>query len=400
MKVIKKYKKIITDIIMNLFASGIMVIVLQLMVYPLLSNFYNADMFGEILVSMAIVNVVGVLFGSSLNNMRLKYYNKYLKNNLTGDYSVLLLISVFLNALITYTVTEYLTEWDNFVVLTLTSVSVLMMLRSYMQVEFRLKLQYNKILQNNVVYSVGLIFGIVFVYLGANWSFIFLFAEILTFLFLFFTTKIIREPLITTKYFKQTTLNYVYLSLSNGLKNSLMYLDRFILYPIMGPHYVAVFFAASMIGKMSNFVISPISGVVLSYLAQSKEKISIKMYFKIHIVIIIFSSLSAIFAITISYIILPIIYADLFKDTLGILMVANIAAVIRSSTSIPQAIVLRYSKMYQQINIQIMDTVLYMSLGLFGLHFWGLIGFTYGLLITGIIKYIVIALIGYKSLQK
>ena len=400
-KLIVKYKKFIKDIILNLFASGIMVIVLQLLVYPFLGRINNVATFGEILVLMSIVNIIGVLLGSSLNNIRLKYYNDYLSNKLKGDFSLLLLISIVINALLIITILyiffDGATIWE---LIALILLSILTMLRSYMTVEYRLKLQYNKILQHAFSYCLGLGFGLYIVYITSVWQFVFLFGELISFVFLLFTTNIIKEPYVKTRLFKSTSINFVFLALSNTLKNILLYLDRLILFPILGPYQVAVFFASTVIGKMTSFVLSPISGVVLSYLSRREENISLKLYFKINIMIVLFCLFVSILAIISSFFALPLIYPDIFYDTLDILVVANIAVVINASTSIPQTIVLKYSKTYHQINIQIIYTILYLGLGLLFLSYWGLLGFSIGLLITSVIKFLIIFMFGYISLSK
>ena len=208
-KLIVKYKKFIKDIILNLFASGIMVIVLQLLVYPFLGRINNVATFGEILVLMSIVNIIGVLLGSSLNNIRLKYYNDYLSNKLKGDFSLLLLISIVINALLIITILyiffDGATIWE---LIALILLSILTMLRSYMTVEYRLKLQYNKILQHAFSYCLGLGFGLYIVYITSVWQFVFLFGELISFVFLLFTTNIIKEPYVKTRLFKSTSINF------------------------------------------------------------------------------------------------------------------------------------------------------------------------------------------------
>lgn len=397
--IIIKYKKIINDVVLNIFASGIMVGILQILVYPFLNKLNNSDAFGEILITMAVVNIIGVLFGSSLNNIRLKYHNDYISNKLNGDFSLLVLISTILNIIVTLTWLNVISELTIWELITLVLVSVLTMLRAYMIFEYRVNLHYKKILQNGLVYSFGLVIGLVIVYITSVWQLVFLVAEVVSFVFLLLTTKVIREPILLTNRFKNTSINFLYLALSNALTNILMYLDRLILYPILGAHQVAVFFAATIVGKASSFVLNPISGVVLSYLSRRKENISTKIYLKVNILIMLFCLIVSILAVLSSFLLLPLLYSDLYKDTLGILIVANISAVINASTSIPQTIVLKYSKTYHQISIQIIYTVLYLALGISFLHNWGLIGFCYGLLISSLIKYFITFMFGYKSLS-
>ncbi|PYZ96002.1 hypothetical protein CR205_16650 [Alteribacter lacisalsi] len=396
-----KYKKFFKDLFINIFGSGIMVIILQILVYPFLNNKEGPDFFGEILLIMGIVNIIGVAIGSSLNNIRLKLYTEYSKKNIEGDFSILLIYSTFINIILTVVLLNYMAEnLSNIDIFILTSITVLTMLRSYLTVEFRIKLQYLKILTYQLFYSFGLGVGLILVSFSFNWQFAFLIGEIVAFIYLFRTTKVLREPLKSTSNFKKTTNNYSLLLLSNSFNNILQYIDRIIIFPILGAYQVAVFFAATLVGRMSSFVLVPISGVVLSYLARKSNAITKRFFVVISFSLIIFSIVISIISIYSSTLILPLIYSDLYKDTLSILLVANIAAIIKAISSIPLAIVLKYSATYHQTLIQISYFLVYLFFGMTFMSIWGLIGFCYGILIAELFKFILIFLFGYKALSK
>lgn len=389
------------DIFLNLIAAGVSVAVLQLLVYPFISNETNNVIFGQILIIMAIVNIVGVVLGSSLSNIRLKYQNEY--KDLSGDYNVLMLGSMVFNVIVVSLLIILLTKVDNLEVdnlefIIIIILSILTMLRAYLIVEFRIKLSFNKILYHSLFYSIGLIMGLIPLSLSFHWFFPFLIAEIISFFYLIRTTKIINDPLIRTHRYKQTLTSYLYLCISNAIKNTLIYLDRIILYPILGPQQVAIFFIASAMGKMSSFVLSPISSVVLSYLSKEEKRMNIRTFILINIIILVFTGIVSIIAIISSYLILPYLYPKLFDYTVNIIIISNLAAVIRASVIIPQTIILKYSETYNQIILQVIDMVLYVGLGLLFINKWGLVGFCYALLIASIIIYIVTLFLGYKSI--
>lgn len=394
-----KYKTFLKDTILNIFASGIVVILLQLIVYPFLSKVNNISVFGEILVIMAIINIVGVLYGSSLSNLKLKYHSHYLESKSNGDFLPLLLISTIFNAFTTTILFKSIisqVELRELIIYIL--LAILTMLRSYMVVEYRLSLNFNKILIHGIIYSFGLILGIYVFEIISIWYLIFLIAETLSFVYLIFTTVLLKEPFIKTKNFKTTIINFLYLCLSNSIKNTILYLDRLILFPLLGSYQVAVFFAATVIGKMTSFVLSPISGVVLSYLSREQKKLKVSFYLKINGIIIIFVAFISVLTVISSIYVVPLLYSDLYKDTIDILLVANIAVVIRASTILPQTIVLKYAETYYQVFIQIVDILLYLGLGICFLYFWGLKGFCFGMLFSSIVLYCINFILGYKSI--
>lgn len=400
MRNLAKYKKFIYDVILNLIASGLSVFALQILVFPSLNSIFEQDVFGQILIAVAVINIIGVLFGSSLNNIRLKFNNKYQNNNVVGDFNLLLALSSIINWIVSFVIFYFVFNvFQLYESIILATTSLLMMYRVYLVVDFRINLNFRKILKNSIIYSLGLLLGLLFSYLLKNWIITFVIAEMLSVIFLICNTQIIKEPIVKTKFFSNTALNYFYLAVSNSLKNSVLYLDRLILYPILGSNFVAVFFASIVVGKMSSLVLTPVSGVILSYLSKTEGKMNLKKYFLVHGIIILFSLIASIVAIILSYFLIPILYANLFNQVKEILIIANIAAVFGASTVIPEAIVLTYSETSKQIFIQAFNIILYFSLGLVGVYLGGLFGFCIGLLTARLIKYIVVFFIGYKSIR-
>lgn len=392
-----KSKKLFTDITLNIVASGTIALVLQVIVYPLLNKHTSPDIFGEILIMMSVVNIVAVLLGSSLNNIRLIFNKEYEKENIKGDFSVILIISSVLNVMLMIAIISLL--WSNkstFGNVILIFVSVFTMLRSYLTVSYRLNLDYKKIFKHSTVYSFALLLSTVVLMFTDTWQFVFFIGELVSLIYLYKTTDIIFEPLKITYMFKNTFKQFFFLSVSNLIKNLLMYLDRIIIFTFLGTQQVAIFFAATVIGKMSSFVLSPISGVVLSYLSNLKRKMSLSEFWLINSMILAFSTVATFFTLFISKYILKVLYADLYLDTLNILLIANSAAILKASSSISQAIILKYNATYVQVIIQSVYGLVYIGLGIYMIKGSGLMGFSIATLIAAIVQFLII--LGFGSI--
>ena len=291
-----KNKNFISDITLNIIASGLMATTLQFIVYPLLNKETSAEIFGEILFMMSIVNITAVLLGNSLNNVRLIFEKEYQESNIKGDFLSILVIAGAINFFVITIVA--LLFWNNKPIvgnLLLIIVSILTMLRAYLTVEYRLKLNYKKIFQHSLIYSFSFSLSTLLLIITDLWQIVFFSGELISFIFLVRTTSLLKEPFKITIKFKKTIKQYFLLSTSSLIGNVLNYLDRLIIFPFLGPHKVAVFFTATLVGKLSSFIVSPISGVLLSYISNKKGRMTLSLFWKINIGILIFSSITTIF---------------------------------------------------------------------------------------------------------
>ena len=157
-------KKIFFDMILNIVATSIPTVVLQLLILPSLSNYMDGNAYGLMVTILAVLNVVPSTIGNVLNNVRLLHEESYKKDNEQGDFQILLTIFQAINLLIMVTVSiYYLGTKDITGILLLIAVGILWLGREYHIVAFRLKLDYIAILVNNLClvagYGIGYIFG-------------------------------------------------------------------------------------------------------------------------------------------------------------------------------------------------------------------------------------------------
>ncbi|WP_079528155.1 lipopolysaccharide biosynthesis protein [Halobacillus hunanensis] len=393
--------KIYSDIILNIISSGIVAVLLQFLVYPLLSKNSSANNFGEILVMMGAINIIAVFLGNSLNNIRLIFEKEYYEENVIGDFSVILIIAGIFNVLLISVTTALL--WSDQPLLgdlLLISISVLTMLRAYLSVSYRIKLDYIKILQHNLIYGAGLSLGAVVLQFSDAWQLVFFIGETFSILFLVITTEILREPLKITHKFKNTIKQYIFLSISNLIKNTLLYIDRLIIFPILGGAQVAVFFAATVIGKMSIFILNPISSVMLSYISNKNRKMTLKEFCIVNVTVLFFSMFTTFFTLIVSKYVLNLLYADLYVEASSLLLTANSGVILLASSSITQAIVLKYSSTYLQVVIQLVHGIFYIGGGLLMITDYGLKGFCIALLLSAVTKFLLIFGVGVVTLKK
>lgn len=399
MKILKNLfvrKKIYLDIFLNIISSLLITAVSQLVVYPILSNEFSAEKFGSILTLMGLSNAIAVIFGGTLNNIRLLRHGKYVEEKCDGDYYYILRITQVLT-IITMAVgiiffRNQITLIESIFLIILTSLT---MLRSYMNVYYRINLNYKLIMIHMLAAAVGYILGIPLLKLTQLWPVIFLSGELIAFVFALKTTKFFSEPKIKTSLLNKTVSDSIQLLTSNFMGNILVYLDRLIINPVLGATSVSIYFVASMLGKTAGIVLKPISGVLLSYLARAKENNSKKIYLNMMIIIFLSGIVSILLFIPATPIVTKILYPKSLVQAAPYFFLANLASILSIMGSLLQPVVLKYCPLWWQIVIQIIYTIIYVAGGVGLMISMGLYGFCIAAVAANLSRYVLIALIGY-----
>lgn len=389
------------DVVLNFIASIAIIGTLQMFVYPFLSHEFGQVVFGSILLLMGVVNTVALTTGGALDNVRLITYQDYTDRKLQGDFKVILGYASGFGIIAITAVTIIFTGRINIIdILLLIAVTFLTILRAYLSVEYRIKIKYAHICRYNFSACAGYVVGAAVSLLTGVWQLIFICGELCAVMFAVFTTEFVKAPGGKTVLFKSTLTGFIQLALSALICNVLIYLDRFIIYPFMGGDKVAVFFAASLFGKLISMVFQPVAGVFLTYLAQSKQKMRLKQFWEVNLSIVLLSGLFYILCIILAPLVTGILYPDIAAQALEILPAANLAAIVTTMGMLTQPVLLKFSSMYWQVVLQLIFGVTYFFSGVILLNIYGLMGFCIASLLSSMLRLIIMWIVGSCSLSR
>lgn len=384
-------KKFVTDVILNIIASLLLTSILQIIVLPVISARVYQDTFGEILTLQGISNAIGVMFGASLNNILLIKANSYDNQSLTATFSRLFRSSIIYATILSFPLLLFFGKEQGVVIALLMIVYTIgILIRSYLTVYYRINLEYKKILLHVIITSLGYLLGIVIFFINGEWISIYLIGELFSVLYLFYTIRpkfLIRQK---DGIFFQIRKDFSNFFISSMLTNVLLYLDRLLINPILGASDVAVFFAASVVGKLIGIVMQPLSGVILSYISvdiTEKPSKVFKYSLGISSGIGILFFFGAYFA---TPFLLEVLYPDLFLEALSLYVLCNLIAVLNMISTIIQPLSLKFCPTYWQARIQIIYFICFFTLSLTFLYFYGLYGFIIGNIVSQILRLIVI----------
>lgn len=389
--------KILSDVTLNIFAALVPMFVLQFFILPKVATDINSKEYGQLIALVALMNLCAGTFGNTLNNSRLLNYKKYSDINVQGDYSILLRISILANILfMVLGLWYYGRDLNIFSGLLLILASIFLLVRSYANVEFRTKLNFKNILVDSLVLFVGYLAGFFLFMTFGYWQLIYICGFAASFIFVLNKTNTLKEPLIKTSLFKQTTSQTITLMISGLLLSLAIYIDKLLLYPLLGGAAVTVYYTATILGKTISLVIQPITSVMLSYFAQLNkfEAKNFRLLFGVSTIIgVVVYGLT----IVISAPLLRIIYPQYVNDAVNYIYVTTFSIIVTIISDILNSVLLKFCPLGWQLVINGTFILVYIVATLTLLNIYGLMGFCIGILMASLVKLISVIAVYYLN---
>ncbi|MCC2878090.1 hypothetical protein LK536_17575 [Lachnoclostridium pacaense] len=388
----EKIKTVSRDFIYNIMASVILTGTMQLIVYPFLAKKLTSGDYGTIVTVMGVINTIAGSLGTALNNTRIIMNNDYAKKGEIGDFNPLLIVVLFLSFFSIIGISFFYFGYAFGTSLILGLISLFVAARQYITVEYRLILNFKKLLVSNIFGAIGYLIGLF--YGGRYWALMFLTSEVFAMIYVLYSTSIWKEKLIVTRYFETTANKTMILLISVFFSNTLTYFDRIFLYPTLGSEAVSIYTVASFMGKSLAIVFTPIGGVLLGYFAQNSFRMSKKKFRLFNVSILGISAFFAILIFLIGPFITRLLYSEIYPMAREYLFIANGAAVVAVICNMIQTVILKFSPTYFQIVKEILYLFTYLLLCFLLIPTYGLVGFCIATLLSNIIKYITITVMG------
>ncbi len=390
-------KTFVGDMFINMLATAIPVAVLNIIVYPLLVAHMITDDYGTLTTCVGLINLVNGIWGSSVSYTRLLDKSEGL---IKRNYSILLSIStvlaIVMNILLLW-MTGCIIANVNIV---LVSICVgLIIFNNYMIVEYRLILSYKKILISNICSSIGYVvgFGIMVLTNYRRWEWVFIFGYGVAVIFNMCTTHIWKGKFEYDEHLHPLAVSTFILVITSSISGFSTYLDKLLIYPLLGATAMAYYQTASIIAKIIPMFAAAISNVLLSYLIKIK-KISYKSFFAYNSILIAISVVGLVLCNIAVPEIIRFLYPSYYANCLDLIPFANIIAILQMFYSFVFPITLRYAARRKQYHIQLGRLIPYLILSLVLVKYRGLIGFCYATIISQVIQIIIVLCISLNAI--
>lgn len=381
---------------MNVGATSLPICILQLVALPLIASRVADDEYGLLVTLVAVFTLFTGAFGNSINNVRLIQHDSYEKRGDKGDFSAIAVVSCVLSSTLVMGFTAYYCNGLSGTLVMMGILSFLVTAREYLIVAYRIELNFKAIFINNVILSLGYLFGLALFWVSGVWEFVYLVGYILSLIYVARSTSLWKEPFSLTVHFRETLTSVAHLSLSNFLSNAITYADRLLIYPLLGAYSVSIYYVATLFGKMASMIVTPINGVILSYLAKYSKKPDalFRITLSLGLLICIVGYVATVFC---SRPILGFLYPQFVDEAMTYVYVTTAAAFVRVLITIVNPYVLKFFPVSWQTKISGLYLVIYVA-ACFGLYFpLGLMGFCVGVLITMLVKLAVTLLVYFYA---
>lgn len=392
-------RKLTEDFSLNILASVLSTGVMQLIVYPSLAKRLTPSDYGVMLTAMGYVSVITLAFGNNLCNARLIQENKYVEKKCIGDFQLLKIVMIIFSIISVFIACLTLNLRFSIVVGVIIA-TILTVIKSYYLVAYRIKIDYCKNLIANLFIGVGYIIGAIILIRIVEWPWIFSLGCITGIVYIYFSSDIIKEPYKKTPLFWDSFKMVMVLAVGGLIGNATTYLDRFLIYPILGGESVSVYATAAFFSKSINLLLAPITSVLLSYLTAKKLVLNQKKYLQLNLLMGIGGVLFWIISISVGSLITGVLYPTLIESAKEYIPYVSFGIIFSVVGSFSNIVVLAYSHIKWQTILPLIKFVVYVLLGYIMTVRYQLMGLCISIIIINVGMFIITFSIGLISVRR
>lgn len=391
--------QIFSDSLINIIASLVFTVALQLLCYPVLSRFLSNDEYGVVLTLSGLANTFAAMLSVPSNNARLLMEGSYSQIGQYGDFRLFLLGEYIAGGLATAALSYFLVR-DAFISFCVAVIAILTMYRSYHSVSFRIKIDFVKMLKLNCFLALGYVVGSGLAYYFGIWVIPFIVGELGACVYLVSSAQTAHEPLRTTPLCRESVKKTTLIVVGNVAGSLMTYMDRFFLYPLMGAAAVAWYTIASYMGKLVGTVLNPISSVLLTYFVRDGDGITKANFWKRTILFLLLSAMSLLFTVAVSKPILELLYPSLVTEAEPYILYASTGATTVVLCNLMQPMLLAYADTKWQPVVQLSYLVVYFPFAFFFTTGFGLTGFCFAVIISNLFRFSFMAAVTFISISQ
>ena len=367
--------------------------ILQLIIYPLFNKWLGAAVYGDALTLISIISIISFSIGGGMNYSRIVMSSR--KEVTNGDYNLYSVLCAVICIPVAALSVYFVGGFSLGIFLAFALVLILSFVRMYVEVDFRLDVNFKGSFIFYVFLSLGYIVGLVPVYFGFPWEWEVIAGEIFAILFVVFAGKILRRPFFKrSEYTKEVFGSCTALVLVNILSNFILNSDRILIKFFEGGEAVSVFYTSSLLGKCVALLVVPLSSVILSFLTKYNQKMTKKFFALISGASILLGAVVFAACTIASPIFVKILYPNLYESCKEYFALANLGQVLYFISNMLSVIALRFMKESWQLYINIGYTIVFFAIGIPAIIYGGLYLFAWAIIVTNLIRLLVVIGIG------
>jgi len=391
-----KLRSFLNDSILSIAGLVIMNVAAQFAVYPAWNQYLGAEINGEVLYLISILNIYAISMGSACNYARMT--REAVRKQDNSDYNLYMVaataVAVALSPLVPYLTSM---PMDGVDVTLFALLCVLTMWRYYADVEYRMSLNYRGCFCYYLIIGVGYLVGIELFRLTGRWALALIPGEAAGVAVVALRGKVLRGGIKPTKEFRAALSLMLMLTGTDILSNLIFNGDRLLLNVMVDGVAVTIYYLASLLGKTMSLITTPLNSVIIGYLTRYDGGLDRKLMHIITGISAVACVLATAACTVASHILIPWLYPAEYDLAKEYFITANLAQVFYFIGNVITVVLLRFSKARYQLYINIVYAAAFLLICPVAAHLYGINGFCWGLMATCILRLGYSLLLGYKA---
>ncbi len=394
----KSNKKKLYDLIMSVGAVVVFNMVIQLFIYPFIADKLGNEGFGAVRSMMAFTSITAGSLGVAANYSRMMTEKEHRPAN--SNYVYILLCGSLLCALLGVGYMYGLGELAPVSALLFATLIILTAYRYYSDVDFRLKTDFLGYMIFYLAIAAGYAVGTLVYLVTKEWFLAFIVGEAAGIIFVVIRGSIYKKAFARPDGSTKKVLSSMsYLLFSTLMENLTLNADGLVLVAFCGEESVAVFYTASLLGKVIAMLSAPLNSIIISYIVKNNAKLNGRFF---TVAVFAVSALGVLaFAVCriASPIFIRIFYPSLVEATAPVLSAAILGQIFYFISGILLIVLLKFNGEKRQFLINSIYCAEFFVIVTALTAFLGLSGFVTGTLIANAVRFFGVIVLGYFSVS-
>lgn len=390
------------DFLYSVFGLGIMNVVIQFVVYPLLQRWIGAAAFGIAQSLISVISIMCVSFATGANYSHVVGSAEH--DDIRGDYNIFMAIICVLSIVVAIVAGIIIAGLDPVIIVGFCALMVFSLLRYYSDVEFKLTLDFKGYFLYYLTMSIAYLAGVGVLYLGLGfldivqcWWVAILFGEVAAVIFVKVRGHIYDKPLFRrSPNFRRNALSILALSGAYLLSGIIMNADRLLLLAFVGATEVTIFYISTLLGKTVALLTAPLDGVIIGYLTKHDMTVTRSFVWKFSLAAIAAGVVLSAITVGLSYPFIWFLYPNLFAQAQPFFIVASVGQVFYFLGEMMLVVVLRVAPERYQLYINIGYTIAFFAAAVPAVITGGIWGIAIAILVVNLSRFLFVVFFGVR----
>lgn len=364
---------------LNTLAFAILIGLQHIIIFPMLSRLVTLQAFSTAVLLITISTVTVNVLGGEASNIALLRSGTYSDRGLPWDSPRLVAFGMIFVTIGT-AVSAPFHDVDSILIAQALATTLLGMVRSLALAPDKYANKFHLVLSVHFGYAVGALLGLTSVQ-STGWTLLpFLVGEVFGLLIILVVRRAHQDVQLTlrrTEEYHTTRRRFMQLALVALLMNSVSYLDRLMIVPVLGATALGIYYSASALAKALSMVTNPVANTMLARLGALGDEGASQVCRRAFRVSVCAWGIFAASSLLVSVLGLKLLYPMFFVDAVSILVPVSVASASAAASDLLRPVALRFMPLWRFVAFNVVYAVTFLTTILVFSHEWGLAGFAW-----------------------